>query len=364
MESVSRRAVVVGAIGIAGATVAGCSQQKAPEPTPTPSPTADTTPRWPLTGIPLTANDDPKHIAVMVKTAGTKKDPQNRGLNDADIVFVEADGYHDPPYHEQNLRYVPVFHSKYAAAEASVRSMRPVDAPLLAPITGIIGSSGGTEWVQAYMAGFSDYLVTDLPDIKVKSDAYTHVGGVASFRSVVAHPALLAKLTKKFQDGPQQSYFPWAATDDQVSTANGQGATTITVPWMAKHTYEVKYTWDATKGVYLRSTPWGKHVLKNGDRVTANNVMIIGAKTTEGHIDHAGKVTAGGSHAEPIYYIINGTGSFSYAAKGKYVSGTWTKGAVNEPFVFTLSDGSPLRMAPGRTFVEVPFVGNKATFKA
>ncbi len=363
MESVSRRAVMVGAIGVAGATVAGCSQQKAPEPPPSPTPTVDTTPRWPLTGIPLTAGDDPKRIAVMVKAAATKKDPQNRGLNDADIVFVEADGYVDPPYHEQDIRYVPVFHSKYAAAEAAVRSMRPVDAVILSPITGIIGSSGGVEWVKKYMAGFPDYLVTDLQDANVKSDAYTHAPGLASFRGIVAHPALLAKLTKKFQDGPQQPYFPWAPTDADVSTVNGQPANTIVVPWM-KHPYAIKYTWDATKKVYLRSLPWGKHVLKNGDRVTTNNVLIIGAKTTRGHIDLAGKITAGGSHPEPIYYMINGSGTFNYAANGKYVSGTWTKGAVNERFVFTLSDGSPLKMAPGRTFVEMPFVGNKATFQA
>jgi hypothetical protein len=41
------------------------------------------------------------------------------------------------------------------------------------------------------------------------------------------------------------------------------------------------------------------------------------------------------------------------------VTGTWRKGSVAEPFVFTLADGSPLKMATGQTFVELPDDGAK-----
>ena len=47
-------------------------------------------------------------------------------------------------------------------------------------------------------------------------------------------------------------------------------------------------------------------------------------------------------------------GTFYYFHGGKYVSGTWSKGAVNQLFQFTLADGSPLKMAPGQTYVELP----------
>jgi hypothetical protein len=36
------------------------------------------------------------------------------------------------------------------------------------------------------------------------------------------------------------------------------------------------------------------------------------------------------------------------------VTGAWTKGAIDEPFRFTLTDGGPLKMAPGQTYVELP----------
>lgn len=367
MGSISRRAVMLGGLGVAGAAVVGCSTQPpgvtAAPTSASPTPSVDTTPRWPLTGKPLAAGDDPKRIAVAVKAAATQKDPLNRGLNDADIVFVQCDAYHDSPTGESETRLVPVFHTTYAKQEASVRSMRPVDAPLLAPITGIIGSSGGTPWVLSYMAGFSDYLVTKWVDITVPGDAYVHDNSVASFRSVIAQPPLLAKLTKKFQDGPQQPYLPWASSDAEVSTANGQPAQSIAIPWMQRMKYEMKYTWDDKKGVYLRSQPWGKHVLRDGSRVTTDNVIVIFSETLEGRISHSGKITKGGAHAERIYKVINSTGKFHYAHGGTYVSGTWTKGEVNEPFVFTLDDGTPLKVAPGRTFIELPTFASKVRFK-
>lgn len=46
---------------------------------------------------------------------------------------------------------------------------------------------------------------------------------------------------------------------------------------------------------------------------------------------------------------------------GKVVSGTWRKGAFAEKFAFTLDDGSPLAVAPGRTWVELPHVRSELT---
>ena len=83
MESVSRRTAMIGAIGVAGAAVVGCStepptQSSAPpatnpgageatSATPSATPTQDTTPRWPLTGKVLDDPEDAKRIAVIVK---------------------------------------------------------------------------------------------------------------------------------------------------------------------------------------------------------------------------------------------------------------------------------------------------------
>ena len=76
---------------------------------------------------------------------------------------------------------------------------------------------------------------------------------------------------------------------------------------------------------------------------------------------HFGKIFGGSGHDEPLHDIIKTRGKVSYAPEGRYVSGTWSKGSVAEPFVFTLADGTPLKMATGQTFVELPDDGAKVT---
>ena len=73
--------------------------------------------------------------------------------------------------------------------------------------------------------------------------------------------------------------------------------------------------------------------------------------------------TEGAFHYEPIHQIIETEGTFYYAHGGKYVKGTWTKGAVNEVFSFTLDDGTDLKMAPGQTYVELPNYNAKIVVK-
>lgn len=373
MESVSRRTVMIGALGVAGATVAGCATPQsaptgtggAPAPVETPSASVDPTPRWPLTGKPLAAGDDPKHIAVAVKVPDNENEHPQKGIDKADIVYVELDGYPDI-VGKSGTRLVPIYHSTYAKDVGPVRSIRPVDVPMLCPITAIIGNTGAAPWVLNYVKTFGQYLVPMKSYMNTKGTGSYSIDpsrvrrykGVTYYdRAVLCHPPMLAKQTTKFQDGPQQNYLPWAASDAEVSTANGQACSFISIPWKTGNTSPNSYTWNAKKGRYLRSEPFGPHVLADGTRVSTDNVLVIMATQS------FGKIFAGKGHKEPLHAIINGTGKFYYAHGGKYVTGTWTKGAVNELFQFTLDDGSPLKVAPGQTFIELPNTTAKITIK-
>ena len=390
MESVSRRTAMIGAIGVAGAAVVGCStepptQSSAPpatnpgageatSATPSATPTQDTTPRWPLTGKVLDDPKDAKRIAVIVKVPDNKGEHPQIGLDAADIVYVQLDGY-PAAVGQSGTRLVPIYHSKYADSVNPVRSVRPVDVPMLAPITGIIGNTGGFGWVLKYFAKFTDYLEINKNYMATKgtgsysilSNRVRVLNGQTYYdRAVAAHPAKLAKQTKKFSDGPQQNYFPWAATDEEVSTeVSGKEASFISVPWKRADTYNMSYTYSAKKKRYLRSMPWGKHVLADGTQVSCDNVLVIKAKQVFGRISAKGKINANYTgHDEPIHDIVNSKGTFYYAHQGKYVTGTWTKGDVQELFQFTLADGTPLKMAPGQTFIELPDKAAKITVKA
>ncbi|MEA5118561.1 MAG: DUF3048 domain-containing protein [Propionicimonas sp.] len=377
MGDLSRRTLVTGAIGLAGTAalgtaLTGCSPASAdtvptsPPSTPapsatTPSPTpSDARPRWPLTGVLL---DDPaaaERPVVAVKVPDNKGEHPQQGINDADIVFVELDGYRDTKG-ESGTRLVPVFHSRYAAAVAPVRSIRPVDVPLLSPMDAIIGNTGAAGWTLKYFKKNAkgldysrNYMATKgTGSYSIDGSRVRTIDGQKYYdRAVVCHPEKLAKQSK-ITTTPQLPYFPCATGDEQPSTqTSGQAASSISVPWHKGDSYNTGYSWSAKQQLWLRSTPWGKHVLANGDRVTTDNVLVIQAR------QHY-------AHHEPFHDLSGEQGTFYYFHGGRYVTGTWSKAEdVDALFSFTLADGSPLRMAPGRTFVELPNVKTTIGVKA
>ncbi len=360
MHELSRRTALGGLLGV-GVVVAGCSGQPAPStpgvqaPSPSPTQSIDERPRWPLSGELLKNPQDAKHAAVAVKVPDNRNEHPQRGLEYADIVFVELDGYRDPSGYS-GTRLVPVFHSTMPDAVGPVRSIRPVDIPLLSPMHAVIGNTGATGWVLNYVRQYENYVDGMLSFMNTKgtgaysidsSRIYYDNGKRELDRAVLCHPKVLAQLTKKFSDGPPQIYFPFGDAE-VASTVNGEKAQTISVPWKSGNSYNMGYTWNASSGTWLRSMPWGPHILTGGARVAPDNVLVIRAR------QHYAKLYRGGGHDEPIHDIIDASGPFHYFQGGRYVTGRWTKADVAAPFQFALEDGSPLVMAPGQTYVELP----------
>ena len=90
--------------------------------------------------------------------------------------------------------------------------------------------------------------------------------------------------------------------------------------------YFMGYSYDKKTKRYLRSMPWGPHVLADGTRVSTDNVLVIKAK------QRYGKIFRGSGHEEPLHDIIDAEGQFHYFNRGRHVPGTWRKGKVEEPF--------------------------------
>jgi Protein of unknown function (DUF3048) N-terminal domain/Protein of unknown function (DUF3048) C-terminal domain len=377
MAQISRRAVLLGVVGVGLAACSKPSGQPSAPPTPpptpslipaatpSPSPSVDTRPRWPLTGKLLKEEGKARHAAVAVKVPDNRSEHPQRGIDKADIVFVELEGYRDASGYS-GTRLVPVFHSLMAESVAPVRSIRPVDIPLLSPIHAVIGNTGAAPWVinyvehyRAHLEGLLSYMNT-LRTGSYGIDAsrvYTLNGHSYYDRAVICHPAKLARQTKRFRSGPPQPYFPFASTREEVSATRGKRGRSIRIPYQGD-SYFMGYDYDKQKERYLRSMPWGPHVLADGSRVSTDNVLVITAK------QHYGKIFHGSGHDEPLHDIIHARGKFYYFNRGRYVIGTWRKGKMQEPFEFTLNDGNPLKMAPGQTFVELPNLGAKLRIEA
>jgi hypothetical protein len=369
MLRISRRAAL---LGLAGAALAACSKAKRPstEPgatataptpgavpsaTPSATPPVDARPRWPLTGKLLKDESKARHAAVAVKVPDNRSEHPQRGIQQADIVFVELEGYRDTSGHS-GTRLVPVYHSRLPDSVAPVRSIRPVDIPLLSPINALIGNTGAAPWVinyvkhhRAHLEGLLSYMNTIGTGSYGTDPAriYRINGRPYYDRATICHPKVLARQTKRFRSGPPQPYFPYASNREEVSTVRGKRGRMIKVPYKGDG-YFMGYHYDKKTKRYLRSMPWGPHVLADGTQVSTDNVLVIRAR------QRYGKIFRGRGHDEPLHDIINAQGTFYYFNRGRYVTGTWRKGKVAEPFQFTLANGSPLKMAPGQTFVELP----------
>ncbi|MBA8793037.1 hypothetical protein FHX74_000631 [Friedmanniella endophytica] len=340
------------------------SPSATPRPTPSPTPT-DPRPRWPLTGRLVDRASDARHAAVAVKVPDNQWEHPQRGIDAADIVFVELEGYLDAQGYS-STRLVPVFHSELPGSVAPVRSVRPVDVPLLSPMDAIVGNTGGSKWVINYAEHHRAHLEVGLSYLATQgtgsygtdpSRVYTLNGQTYYDRATICHPKVLARQTTRFRSGPPAPYFPFATGTQRPSTDEGQAARGLEVPYKGNG-YRMGYRWDASKKRYLRSMPWGPHVLADGTRVSCDNVLVIKVH------QHFGKIFRGGGHDEPLEDVIDTQGAFVYLHGGKSVRGTWRKGAIADRFRFTLADGSPLLMAPGQTFVELPDTKAKITLTA
>ena len=344
-------------------TVGSPSPTASPKPsaTPTPQPTpTDTRPRWPLTGKLLKDKSAARHAAVAIKVPDNQSEHPQRGIDRADIVFVELEGYRDAAGHS-STRLVPVFHSSLPDDVGPVRSIRPLDVALLSPMDALIGNTGAAPWVINYVKHYRGHVEGMLSYANTtgtgsygidRSRVYSQNGETYYDRAVVCHPKVLATQTKRFRTGPSKAYFPYASTDAEVSARAGKAARTVRIPYKGDD-YFMGYHYDTSTKRYQRSMPWGPHVLADGTRVSTDNILVIKAK------QHYGKIYAGGGHDEPLQDTIDTSGAFSYFNRGRYVTGTWKKGAASSRFSFVLAGGKPLKMAPGQTFVELPDTGAK-----
>lgn len=348
-----RRLVVGGIVGfvmvLAGAVglfLAAGRERPAPSAKPTSTPTTvspttssptPTVSAAPLTGIPLKAGMNLNHPAVAIKVSDVRQAHPQIGVDRADIVFTEPIGV-------AYTRLLAVFHSQLPPRVGPVRSVRPMDAPLLSPLAPVFGNTMGARWVVKYVDSVG--RLDDLGTQRVPgSGAYVLDRHRPAPDHVFVQPRILIKLSD-FRD-PPEPYFSYAVdlASATATSATGAGSSAV-VPYGSG--WNMTWTYDTKTGRYLRSEPWGPHKMADGTRIGAANVLVLKVASKLGKIG-----TASGAPV-PILELVNASGRFVALAGGHSVTGTWSKGALTAPFVLRTDSGEPLLLAPGNTWVELP----------
>ena len=298
----------------------------------------------PLTGLPVAAGADLDHPAVAVKVSDVQHAHPQVGVDGADIVFVEPIGV-------SYTRLLAVFHTHLPQRVGPVRSVRPMDAPLLSPIVPVFANTMGAPWVVAYVDRVAQ--LDDLGTLTVSgSGAYVVDPTRGAPDHVFVRPRVLMGLSDL--TAPPQPYFAYAATGASASAATSDRAgASVTVEYGPG--WDVRWTYDAASHRYLRSEPWGPHRMADGTRIRAANVLVLEVDS------HVGKVGTAGGAPVPILSLEDGHGPFVALARGHSITGTWSKGALTDRFVLTTDAGQPLELSPGTTWVELPAPSDTVT---
>ena len=334
-------AVVVGAL----LALAACSPGAA-EPTPTASTvTVDPTitpdksgapapvvvPTWPLTGV---AGDPVVRPALAVKIENTAVARPQTGLDQADVVWetiVEFDV----------SRFVAVFHSQVPAEVGPIRSVRPMDPLILAPMHGLLAFSGGQPGILDLMVASGVQLISHdagAPGLyRTKDRAAPH--------NVYGTPTTFWGLADADHQASPGEQFTFARAADRAAAVVG-GTPASTLSFRLSPASSPSWTWDAGTGTWLRSEGSTPATARSGARLSAVNVVSITA-------DHPNTGYAAQGGAPVPTYTLVGSGQGVVATGGKVLPVTWKKDAENAPLRLFGADGLPADLAPGNTWVEL-----------
>lgn len=309
------------------------TQQAQVEPAKVSPPTPVAQPRWPLTGVAATQLVERPALAVKIENSVDAR-PQT-GLDEADLVWEEV-------VEGGITRYAAVFQSKVPAEVGPVRSVRPMDPLIAGPLRGLIAFSGGQPRFVAMVK--ASPLQTFINDSG--SPGFYRKSGVGPApHNLYGKPSVwFAHADGKHSDAPPPQ-FAFARSADQASAVTaGTPATKIAIV-MSGYSHPT-WTWDAKSSTWLRSEFTTPAVVRSGKRLAATNVVTLSVKLVDsGAVDPAGNPVPA--------TVLSGTGRGTVSTGGHTLSVRWSKASDDEPVVLTTTDGQPVTLAPGSTWVEL-----------
>ncbi len=295
----------------------------------------------PLTGKQGISNEiaTNRPVAIMVNNLKQAQAVQT-GITEADIVYeTEVEG--------GITRLMAVFQDvKSVPLIGSVRSARYP----------YIDLADGHNAIYVHEGQDPTYAKPHLKDVDEVSLGNAGLGkrisnGLSSEHTLYAEgETLWAGLEKKF-DTKTDSADTWVdfADEDETISFAETPATSISVPFSTS--YNTGFTYDSASGMYTRlsgSNVWDDY--KTGESLKVKNVFVL--------------LTSISNYPDGKHRKIDLTsGDGYYATNGTYTFIKWSKGASGNGFKFTDTDGNPLTVSVGTSYVCIADKGITPTFQ-
>ncbi len=315
---------------VAAACGGGGSDKKAAKKRASTTSTTKAPPIAPLTGLPDPSGASITRPALIIKIENTPEARPQTGLESADVVYEEVvDG--------GITRFFTVFNSTLPETVGPIRSVRPIDASLATQLGGLFAYSGGIpEEIDRISAVPSLIPINE-----------TKAGGAMFRESSRQAPHNLYGYPDKFLTFggapiPPQPLFRYL---EAGQTFTGDPVESFSVAESPDPGYNPSYTWDAASGTWLRSVQGEPSMAASGTQIAPTNVVV--QFTTYDPQPGASGATG----------IVTGSGEVWVFSGGKLAKGTWTRNDPAKPATYADATGKPIKLAPGRTWVELAAFG-------
>ena len=289
-------------------------------------------PAWPLTGVPADAVADRPALAVKIENAVDAR-PQT-GLAAADVVWEQI-------VEGGITRFVAVYHSDLPPEIGPVRSIRPMDPAIAAPLGGLLAFSGG---VPTYVTAAQDAGLQALSQDSGADGFHRTTTRVAPHNVYAVPQTLVDQADAAHRASPGAQFDHSAAGERPTAVAAGRPTTTLELTLSGVS--HPRWTWKAADGRWLRSEGSTPAVEADGRRIGATNVVVLRVDV----VATEARDPVGNPVPETI---LTGTGRALVASGGHTVEATWSKPGTGDRVRLTGADGEPVTLAPGTTWVEL-----------
>ena len=293
------------------------------------STTVAAAPVQPLTGLPL---QDPallQQVALVVKVSNDPGARPQTGLNEADIVF-EAWG-------AGPTRFATIWHSQDRDFVGPIRSCREQDVNLVGEFNrAVFACSGGNPGNIDLLRNSDLLLITEGQGPGWELDPHR-----VRPHKTHANTALLRSNAGPDRAGPTQQ-FHYRAVGEPAAAGDLMAGFDLQI-----QSVFVQWRYDFGTNRYLRSQEKRPHLLADGVQVSTDNVVLVALDYNPSHTD--GRSPDGQT---------TGTNPCAVFSGGRMVLGSWSRSDRLEPFALNDSNGGPILLTPGRTFIELANSGS------
>ena len=299
--------------------------------------------RHPLTGAQL---EEPftGRIATFTINNIAAAMPQH-GTSQADVIYeVTVEG--------GATRCLALFTNlSEVGAIGSIRSARTYFISISRAYNAAFVHSGKSAYAQdVFNTGVIEHIDAD-PTAFYRDSARRNAGYAIEHTHFTTGEKILAVLESKFDmTAPADANYGFNFVDEQ--DLGGETAKTVTVNFGKSGGKTTKFVYDELSGDYAAYQHGKEYQDGNfNEQLHFENVLVIEAKRT------------GIAGAPNVRHELVGENSGYYINGGKIVPIKWTRAAEDQPFSYTLEDGTPLTMTPGKTYVNVVPEGSPVVYE-